>query len=142
MFAEQGVLLLRCTVEQEQYQSVRSREHLYLNRFAQANDTTAGVIMTKFLVLYRSDATAAEQMANATEEEAAAGMQAWMEWFGKAGSAVVDGGSPTMGGDGTIGGYSILEAEDQAAVEALLADHPHRQVGTFDVLEFLAMPGM
>lgn len=98
--------------------------------------------MTKFLVLYRSDATAAEQMANATPEEAAAGMEAWMAWFGKAGSAIVDGGSPTQGGDGTIGGYSILEADDRAAVDALLVDHPHRAVGEIDVLETLAMPGM
>lgn len=98
--------------------------------------------MSKFLVLYRSDATAAEQMANATEEEAAAGMQAWMEWFGKAGGAVVDGGAPTQGGDGTIGGYSILQGDSREAVDALLVDHPHRQVGTIDVLELLSMPGM
>lgn len=98
--------------------------------------------MSRFLVLYRSDATAAEQMANATEEEAAAGMQAWMAWFGKAGPAVVDGGAPTQGGDGTIGGYSILQGDSREAVEALLVDHPHRQVGTIDVLELLSMPGM
>lgn len=98
--------------------------------------------MTNYLVLYRSDVGAAEQMANATEAEAAAGMQAWIQWFGSAGDAVVDGGAPTQGGDGTIGGYSILQADSRETVDGLLADHPHRQVGTIDVLEVLAMPGM
>lgn len=98
--------------------------------------------MAKFLVLYRADATAAEQMANATPEEQAAGMDAWMAWFGRAGDAVVDGGSPVMGGDGTIGGFSVLQADSRAGAEALLADHPHREVGTIDVLEFLALPGV
>ena len=101
--------------------------------------------MAKFLVIYRADASAAEQMGNATPEEQQAGMQAWMEWFGKAGSAVTDFGSPvTAAGsaDASVGGYSILEADDEAAVDGLLADHPHRQVGTIDVHPFLAMPGM
>lgn len=98
--------------------------------------------MTNYLVLYRSDASAAEQMATATEAEAAAGMQAWMRWFGAAGDAVVDGGAPTEGGDGTIGGYSMLQADSRQTVDALLADHPHREVGTIDVLEVLAVPGM
>ncbi|MDQ4502548.1 hypothetical protein [Sinomonas sp. ASV322] len=98
--------------------------------------------MTKFLVLYRSDVPASEQMGNASPEEAAAGMQAWMEWFGKAGEAVVDGGSPVSGDDQTIGGYSVLQAETRDALDGLLVDHPHRQVGTIEVLEFLAAPGM
>lgn len=98
--------------------------------------------MSKFLVLYRSEATVAEQMANNSPEDAAAGMAAWMAWFAEVGDALVDGGSPTQGGDGTIGGYSILEADSPAAADALLANHPHRQIGDIDVLEFLPMPGM
>lgn len=98
--------------------------------------------MSKFLILYRADQSAAEQMAQATPEEQQAGMQAWLDWYAAVGPAVVDGGSPTSGGDGTIGGYSILEADDQASVEKLLEKHPHRAVGTIDVLEFLPMPGM
>ena len=97
--------------------------------------------MTKFLVLYKADATAAQQMGNATPEEQQAGMQAWMEWFGKAGDAVVDGGSPVQSESG-IGGYSILQAESREALDAVLLGHPHLQIGTIEVAEFLPMPGM
>ena len=97
--------------------------------------------MTKFLVLYRSDASAAEQMANATPEQQQAGMQAWMEWFDKAGDAIVDGGSPVQSESG-IGGYSVLQAESRDALDTILEGHPHTMVGTIDVCEFLPMPGM
>ncbi|MUL48905.1 hypothetical protein FZI85_20125 [Mycobacterium sp. CBMA293] len=98
--------------------------------------------MTEFLVLYRGGQDAAAQMAQASPEEQQAGMQAWMEWFGRAGEAIVDGGSPVAGGDGTVGGYSILQAESAEALAPLLEGHPHLQVGTIDVLEFLPLPGM
>ena len=99
--------------------------------------------MTKFLVLYRADATAAEQMANSTPEQRQDGMKAWMDWFGKAGSAVVDGGSPlSADGDKTITGYSILQADSRDALNAILDGHPHTHVGTLEVLEALPMPGM
>jgi hypothetical protein len=97
--------------------------------------------MTKFLVLYRADASAAEQMANATPEQQQAGMQAWMEWFDKAGDAVVDGGSPVQSGSG-IGGYSVLQAESRDALDTILEGHPHTMIGTLEVCEFLTMPGM
>ena len=54
--------------------------------------------MNKYLVLYNSPASAAEQMANATPEQAKAGMDAWMAWAQKSGEAVVDLGMPL--GDG------------------------------------------
>lgn len=98
--------------------------------------------MTTFLVLYRAEISATDQMAQISPEEAAAGMEAWMAWFGRAGDAVVDGGSPVTGGDGTIGGYSILQADSRAALDAVLEGHPHLAVGTLEVLEFAAMPGM
>ena len=99
--------------------------------------------MTKFLVLYRADESAAERLAQSTPEEQQAGMAAWMEWFGKAGSAIVDAGSPVAGGDGTVGGYSILQADSQQALQGVLEGHPHTaQGGTLDVLEFLPIPGM
>ena len=97
--------------------------------------------MTKFLVLYRSDASAAEQMANATPEQQQAGMQAWMEWFDKAGDAIVDGGSPVQSESG-IDGYSDLQAESRDALDTILEGDPHTMVGTIDVGEFLPMPGM
>ena len=55
--------------------------------------------MSKYLVLYRSPTSAREQMANATPEQAKAGMDAWMAWAGKAGSAVVDLGAPLGTGE-------------------------------------------
>jgi hypothetical protein len=105
--------------------------------------------MAKFLVLYRSTTTAAEQMATTTPEQAQAGMQAWMTWAQKAGPALVELGSPlsqvTSGGNAgdPIGGYSILQADDPTALAAVLEGHPHTAWGgTIEVLEFLPMPGM
>lgn len=109
--------------------------------------------MAKYMVLYRSSATAAEQMANATPEEMKAGMDAWMAWFNKAGSAVVDLGSPTAHsghvGPGTagvddVGGYSILQGDSLKEVEAVLDGHPHLSMpgASIEVLELLPMPGM
>jgi hypothetical protein len=105
--------------------------------------------MPKYLVLYRSQMTAGEQMANSTPEAAQAGMAAWMAWGEKAGDALVDWGSPTQpvtqgdpGPAGWVGGYSILQADDSDAVAAVLDGHPHKEVGTIEVLEILPMPGM
>jgi hypothetical protein len=66
-----------------------------------------------------------------TEEEQAAVMQAWTDWFTSLGPAVKDGGNPTTGqartiasgggvGDGGAGvsGYSVITADSlDAAVE-------------------------
>jgi len=111
--------------------------------------------MAKFLVLYNSKMSAAEVMANATPEEAKAGMDAWLAWAAKAGDAVVDLGVPLGSGnhleDGSASetsneasGWSILQADSLDAVTGLLEDHPHLHVpgNTIDVLEFLPMPGM
>ncbi len=111
--------------------------------------------MKKFVVLYVSPISAAEQMKNATPEQAKAGMDAWFAWSQRAGSAIIDLGSPLSGGStlskGTaspgatkIGGYSLIQADSLAAVTELLADHPHlSQPGfTIEVLETLALPGM
>jgi hypothetical protein len=93
-------------------------------------------------------------MANTTPEQAQAGMEAWMQWAGKAGNALVDLGSPlssvaTVGSSGgadgmAIGGFSIMEADSADAVAKLLKDHPHFQTpGTnaIEVLEYLPIPG-
>ncbi len=101
--------------------------------------------MSKYLLIYKADQDAAAQLAQATPEQQAAGMEAWMQWFGKVGPALVDGGSPltsVSGADPTVGGYSIVEADDAAALAALLEGHPHLEVGTIDAHEFLPMPGM
>jgi len=87
-----------------------------------------------------------DQMAAGTPEEMQASMDAWMAWGAAAGEHLVDFGSPTLpidvadpGPGGWIGGYSLLQAEDLAEVDAVLAGHPHKAVGTIDVLEVLPM---
>jgi hypothetical protein len=109
--------------------------------------------MAKYLLLYRAPVSANEQMADASPEAAQAGMEAWMTWMSKAGSAIVDFGSPvaraaSVGADCAagdfIGGYSILEADSLADLEALLDGHPHLhlQGAAIEVHEFLPLPGM
>lgn len=109
--------------------------------------------MTKFMVLYRAPLTTAEQVASSTPEEMEASMGAWMAWAGKAGSAIVDFGSPVAtaavvgadggAGGGHIGGFSVLEAESVEALTELLDGHPHLSVdgAAIEVLEFLPVPG-
>jgi hypothetical protein len=105
-------------------------------------------ILDAFMVLYRSDVSARDQMAGASAEQAQAGMDAWMAWAAKAGEAIVDLGSPLAeaaylgagsagGSSGNVTGFSILQAESADAVKSVLDGHPH-----LEVLEFLSMPGM
>lgn len=109
--------------------------------------------MKKFLVLYRAPASAREQMANATPEQAKAGMDAWSAWSRRAGSAIVDLGAPlgiaaqlggnTAAGD-PIGGYSILQAASLDEARKALDGHPHLTMpgSSIEVLEYLQLPGM
>jgi hypothetical protein len=109
--------------------------------------------VAKYLVLYRSNVSAPEQMAAGSPEDAQAGMELWMQWSAKAGSAIVDLGSPlsatgVVGGpgkpDSSIGGFSVLEADSQSALEKLLDGHPHLQSPgdpSIETLEFLPIPG-
>lgn len=112
--------------------------------------------MKKYLVLYQSTASASQQMAQATPEQVKAGMDAWMAWAARVGTAIVDFGTPvgngvTVSGDNTnktigagVGGFSILQAESPAALNELLKGHPHFMApgATIDVHEFLPLPGM
>jgi hypothetical protein len=107
----------------------------------------------KFLVLYKSSASAGEQMASGEPTQVEESMGLWMAWMEKAGPALVDPGSPV--GDVTelpaprkpatshIGGYSILQAESMKDIEALLDGHPHYHApdASIEVREFLTMPG-
>jgi hypothetical protein len=99
--------------------------------------------VSKFLVLYRSPVSAREQLANASPEQAQAGMQAWQAWAEKAGPAIVDLGAP-LDGESDVTGFSILQGDSRASLDDLLADHPHRHLpgAEIDVLEFIALPGM
>jgi hypothetical protein len=112
--------------------------------------------MTKYLLLYISPVSAQDQMANASPEEGQAGMEAWNAWAGRAGSAIVDFGSPvqatgtvgaTGGGAGGdrehVGGFSILEADSADALRGLLEDHPHLMLdgASIEFFELLELPG-
>ena len=95
--------------------------------------------MRKFIVTYHAPASAMEQMgqmATASAEEKKQAMEPWMAWAERCGSALVDPGSPLMGGqtlsksgsspsDKGVVGYSILQAVDMQAAKALLESHPH-----------------
>jgi hypothetical protein len=99
--------------------------------------------MKRFLVLYRSSVSAADQMAAATPEQAEAGMAAWMEWAERNRDAIVELGSP-LGGDSDVSGYSIVQAESRDAAAALFEDHPHLRMpggSSIELLEFLPLPG-
>ena len=109
--------------------------------------------MTKYLLLYRAPVSARDQMANATAEQAQAGMDAWMQWAGRVGSAITDMGAPvayagTVGAtypasEGSIGGYSVLEADSLDALKGLLDGHPHLMMGEgagIDIHELLDLP--
>jgi hypothetical protein len=99
--------------------------------------------VSKFLALYRSPVSAREQLANASPEQAQAGMQAWQAWVEKAGPAIVDLGAP-LDGESDVTGFSILQSDSRASLDDLLADHPHRHLpgAEIEALEFMALPGM
>ena len=105
--------------------------------------------MPKYLVLYRSTMPVSEQMAAATPEAMQASMNDWMAWGAKAGDALVDFGSPTQpasegdpGPAGWVGGYSFLQADNLDSLNSLLEGHPHKAMGTIEILEVLPQPGM
>ena len=102
--------------------------------------------MSKYLLLYRSERTPAEQFANVTPEQRKAFTKAWTAWDERVGKPLIDPGNPTAevvdpkaGGD-HVAGYAILEAESPDAVEKLLAGHPHVATGgTVGVYEIMQM---
>jgi hypothetical protein len=106
--------------------------------------------VSKFMILYRGQASAREQMANATPEQVQAGLEAWRAWATKVGYALSDLGAPlahtTHVGPGAastdgVSGYSILEAGSADEVETLLDGHPHLAMpgSSIEVLEVIPM---
>ena len=111
--------------------------------------------MKKFLVLYEAPASATEQMARATPEQAKAGMDLWMKWKAANEKSIVDLGMPLGNGAGLQGGassgakspvvgYSILQGDSMKSIRKVLENHPHFHTpgGSIEVFEFLPMPGM
>jgi formylmethanofuran dehydrogenase subunit C len=89
--------------------------------------------MTKFMLLYRGDATPPENM---TEEQGAEVTRQWGAWIEKHGSGLVDIGTPFMGGRAAVGGdgkdqaaanlngYTIVEADTLEAAKGFCDGHP------------------
>jgi len=97
-----------------------------------------GTAMANFVLLY-SGGSMAE-----SEAEQAAIMQAWVAWFDKLGSAVVDAGNPftpaakSIAQDGTVSdgpvgtlatGYSIIKADSLGAAVEMAKGCPNLQGG-------------
>jgi len=93
--------------------------------------------MAKFLYLYRGPATPMDQF---TPEQSAEQMEAWGQWIGRLGPALVDVGSPfgarsAVADDGSspaagdLNGYSIVEADGVEAARALVDKHPFLSEG-------------
>lgn len=92
--------------------------------------------MTRYIVLYYAPLDVAQRFAQATPEEAAKGLQAWVDWAQKIGPALVDPGKPlgnamkvTASGitktDSKIIGMSILQAESMDEALEMVKDHHH-----------------
>ena len=81
-------------------------------------------------------------------EEGKKMMEAWMAWFGRVGSHVVDGGAPfgprkSVGGGASTGagGFSIVTADNLDAAVKLTEGHPHLAGGgTIEVCETAPIP--
>ncbi|HEY6875419.1 MAG TPA: YciI family protein [Candidatus Dormibacteraeota bacterium] len=100
--------------------------------------------MAKFLVTYFGGGMPSNPA------EAAAAVEAFGQWLGRAGRAVVDPGAPLKPGSQvakgtaapkvTIGGYSVIEADDLDAALEVLKSHPFvARGGTLQVDEALAL---
>lgn len=79
-------------------------------------------------------------------------MDAWMAWYGKMGSAVVDGGAPVgksmtvtaggvqnNGGANPISGYTIVSASDMDAAIEMAKGCPILEAGTVEVAPVVEM---
>jgi hypothetical protein len=92
--------------------------------------------MGRYIVLYEAPLGVAERFAQATPEEAMAGMQLWVDWAQKIGPGLVDPGKPLGNAvkvtnreaasiDSNIIGMSILQAESMDEALEMVKDHHH-----------------
>jgi hypothetical protein len=92
--------------------------------------------MNRYIVLYSAPLGVAERFAQATPEDAMAGMQLWVDWAQRIGTGLVDPGKPlgrairvTKDGasstESDIVGMSILQAESMADALEMVKDHHH-----------------
>ena len=91
--------------------------------------------MQKYLVLYHASSAAMQAMMDFRSEDMTAIMESWKAWAERCGDGLVDMSPLSPGGRMTASGssanemgvvtYSVLQAENMEAAQALLADHPH-----------------
>ena len=107
------------------------------------------------MVIYHAPAAWVEQMQQVSPEDMKKGMESWMTWAAGIGDGLVDMGTPLAGGlrmstsgsspsDREVTGYSILQAENMDAAEAMLSGHPHlawAEGCEIEVHEALPLPG-
>jgi hypothetical protein len=109
--------------------------------------------MAKYMIIYNSDLSAKDAMANSTAEQRHASMAEWIKWREDASKQIkVEFGLPMQAisritptgvtkSENPASGHAILEG-DQATIIGLLKMHPHlkRPGATIDLLEFVSMP--
>lgn len=108
--------------------------------------------MKKFLVLYMAPMSGADQMKGVSPDDAQKGMEPWIAWYNKAGSAIVEPGAP-LGESEHVGetthpkspvhvsGYTVIQAEDMTSAKKVLDGHPHLTMpnSCIEVLEMMPM---
>ena len=97
--------------------------------------------MKRYLVLYKTGGSGAEQIDEPTPDE----HKAWLVWKDNAANAIVDFGGPTIAVPGSGGsdvvGYSIVHADNLDALNAVFETNPQRkQGGVIEFHEILEMP--
>jgi hypothetical protein len=112
--------------------------------------------VAKYMILFNSDATARELMANASPEEMKASMDEWVKWRDEAIKSVkfefglplqaVNSISPEAATESRnpASGYATIEGDSKDVITQLLKTHPHlkRTGSSIDLLEMIPMPGM
>jgi hypothetical protein len=113
--------------------------------------------MKNFMVLYMASREAFEKaMRDATPEQQQKGIEAWMAWIRKSGSAIVEPGAPlgktlrldakgSSDSKNEIGGYTIVRADCHAdAAKLFAAGHPHLQMpgAWIEIMEIRSIPGI
>lgn len=110
--------------------------------------------MSSYIALYYATPDVLEAGAKMSPEERQKGMAPWMEWMAKTGDALVEGNvlmgqgvELTSAGNSQkssqLIGYSILDAADLTAAQALVEGHPHlawAEGCTVEVYPVMQMP--
>jgi hypothetical protein len=107
--------------------------------------------MNTYVVLYHAPQEVAARFAQASREEAQAGLAHWQAWSARLGDRLVDVGRPlgapaTVTADGwsdggsDVIGASVIRAQSRDEALALVRDHHHLAWGPITVLEEQEIP--